>query len=471
MNSNEQLHNMNIALTELYSCVEIIIKDLKDFIDYSCEMETAIREMEAFFGKENAEAISNHSSTTEETDKLKKCAIILNSDYCEFRQAMENFFHGNGLSNASKFAVQCVPEPETKFTEEYRKFSETLYYGMNEITYYLKLIEDKAAREHIKVDDVRLKIYESIEKGVRLRNEADAFFDQITNTIDSYNDLGQGFIDAPRSFDANENDNGLAIDKLRVSAISPRKFVAGEYAMIKLVLYEHEYREYVEEVIETMDVAVTETKSGVLSVQNGAKIKIVLSSQDVKIDDNTEECCWNGEYAIMFFSVFLPENYSKRQILFKASIYVNGVIASSLKFIANCMSGNHQELKIQRKDILSAFISYASQDRNKVATMIHGMKKARPEMSVFFDVNSIRSGENWENAIKKEIEQSDTLFLCWSNNARISEWVEREWKYSLLHKGIDSIEPIPLEHPESCPPPIELAEKHFNDSILYIINS
>lgn len=35
--------------------------------------------------------------------------------------------------------------------------------------------------------------------------------------------------------------------------------------------------------------------------------------------------------------------------------------------------------------------------------------------------------------------------------------------------GMETIEPIPLETQNDCPPPNELREKHFNDRLLYII--
>lgn len=41
----------------------------------------------------------------------------------------------------------------------------------------------------------------------------------------------------------------------------------------------------------------------------------------------------------------------------------------------------------------------------------------------------------------------------------------------MKNKGVDSIEPVPIDPPESCPPPDELSRKHFNDKLLYIINS
>ena len=151
-------------------------------------------------------------------------------------------------------------------------------------------------------------------------------------------------------------------------------------------------------------------------------------------------------------------------------MYFDDIIATKLKFIVKCRTLFGQKITLEREDVLSAFVSYAAADREQVASRIQGMKKARPEMNVFFDVDSLRSGELWEQRLYREIEERDVLFLCWSKNAKASEWVEREWRYALKTKGIDGIEPIPLEPPQICPPPNELSAKHFNDTLLLYKN-
>lgn len=220
-----------------------------------------------------------------------------------------------------------------------------------------------------------------------------------------------------------------------------------------------------------MDSPAQETKSGIQKIKDGSKIKVVLDSPDITIDDNIEIHEWQGEYLNFTFAVFLPEKFKKRQILFTATVYVNDIIATRLKFVVKCASILEQKIAITRQDILSAFVSYASQDRTRVATIIQGMKKVRPDMDIFFDVESLRSGEDWEKALHNEIERRDILFLCWSHFARESKWVNREWRYALENKGADCIEPVPIEPPSVCPPPQELNQKHFNDKMLYIINS
>lgn len=261
------------------------------------------------------------------------------------------------------------------------------------------------------------------------------------------------------------------LKKVQFSAVAPKTFVKGEYTVINILMYENSFRHVVDELLDDSDNPAQETKSGILKVKEESKVKIILNSPDIEIDDNEETQNWQGDYLHFSFAVLLPEQYKKRQILFNANIYVNDIIASKLKFVVKCSSLFEQKIAVSREDILSAFISYASQDRNRVAAIIQGMKKARPDMDIFFDVDSLRSGEDWERALHYEIEKRDILFLCWSHFARQSKWVDEEWRYALAQKGIEGIEPVPIEPPGVCPPPDELKSKHFNDKLLYIINT
>lgn len=263
----------------------------------------------------------------------------------------------------------------------------------------------------------------------------------------------------------------VQLDKVFFSAVAPKSIVKGEYSMIDIFMYEEDFRSVVEEAIANAENDVKETKSGMMRAGKESNIKVVLSSPDLTIEDNTEEQVWHGEHLDFSFAVELPEDFQKKQILFVATVYVNDVIATRLKFIAKCMASKEQKMEVIREDVLSAFVSYASQDRNRVAMIIQGMKKARPDMDIFFDVESLRSGDDWEKALWHEIDKRDVLFLCWSKSARDSQWVDAEWRYALKQKGPDCIEPVPIDPPGVCPPPEELSKKHFNDKLLYIINS
>ncbi len=269
----------------------------------------------------------------------------------------------------------------------------------------------------------------------------------------------------------NENNVNISISQVEFSAVVPKNFVKGEYSTVEISLYEETYRHIVERIIRNAYGDIKEIVSGVQEIEKNTEVKIVLSSPDLHLQDCDETQVWKGKYLNFSFLVTVPENYLKKHIVFVASVYFDNIIATKLKFVAKISSWKQQKIDLVRDDVLTAFISYASQDRDRVASIIQGMQKARPDMDVFLDVEKLRSGENWENALKQEIEKRDVLYLCWSEHAKTSSWVETEWRYALTNKGLDAIEPIPLVSPNVCPPPDELKSKHFNDKILYFIQN
>ena len=152
--------------------------------------------------------------------------------------------------------------------------------------------------------------------------------------------------------------------------------------------------------------------------------------------------------------------------MFEAVVYFNNVVATTLNFKVEV--NKNPKVSMERKDFKSAFISYASVDRDEAVLIVQGITSSRPDLEIFFDVNSIRTGENWEEVIKDELSKKDVLFLLWSRNAQSSEWVKKEWTYFYENKGIDFIEPIPLEPVDKCPPPQELNSKHFGNMLVFL---
>ena len=254
------------------------------------------------------------------------------------------------------------------------------------------------------------------------------------------------------------------------SAVAPRKMTKGECSVIDIVMYEPEYRKIVDRLIREAEGEVQEKRSGIHEIEKGSRIRIELTSPDLELEDCIEEGTWRGKYLAFSFPVYVPEDYKKRQIMMTARVYVDEIPLTRLHFAVRCFSFLEQKLRIVREDVLSAFVSYASKDRERVVSRLQGMMKVRPEMDLFFDVESLRSGEDWEQALHAEIDRRDVLFLFWSQAAKESEWVEREWRYALRKKGPEGIEPVPIDPPDVCPPPAELSAKHFNDRYLFLIN-
>jgi hypothetical protein len=104
------------------------------------------------------------------------------------------------------------------------------------------------------------------------------------------------------------------------------------------------------------------------------------------------------------------------------------------------------------------FVSYSHQD----AAIVDKLEKAYTALGMRYlrDVHTLRSGERWNPALLKKIEEADIFQLCWSQKARSSSAVEQEWRHALKQQKPRFIRPVYWETPmPECPP--ELSDIHF----------
>ncbi len=76
------------------------------------------------------------------------------------------------------------------------------------------------------------------------------------------------------------------------------------------------------------------------------------------------------------------------------------------------------------------------------------------------DIESLRSGEEWEPALLDMIDSADIFQLYWSENARQSQHVTKEWRYALARKIPRFVRPFYWQKPMTAPPQ-ELGKYHF----------
>lgn len=198
---------------------------------------------------------------------------------------------------------------------------------------------------------------------------------------------------------------------------------------------------------------------GPFQVAAGTVLSIRLVIPGAVIDEAEDTMVWEVESTSVSFVVTLPQESPETKWTGSALIYANGVKVARISFVLS--AGGVAEISSVR--FRKAFASYASPDRDAVLGRIQGIHKVMPEMEVFLDVLTLRSGQNWEQELRRVIPASDIFYLFWSSHARQSEWVEKEWRCALRERGIEFIDPIPLESPQESPPPPELSSLHFND--------
>jgi predicted component of type VI protein secretion system len=202
---------------------------------------------------------------------------------------------------------------------------------------------------------------------------------------------------------------------------------------------------------------------GPVRVERGAIFSVRLRILGATIPDPEDTMVWEGNSTCVSFVVTVPELTREARSSGSAHIYANGIQIAKIPFLLETAAARNDMLEASVVPYRTAFASYASDDRDAVLGRIQGIHKVAPELEVFLDVLSLRSGQNWEQELWRVIPASDIFYLFWSAHARKSEWVEREWRCALRERGIGFIDPIPLQPPEESPPPPELSSLHFND--------
>jgi len=203
---------------------------------------------------------------------------------------------------------------------------------------------------------------------------------------------------------------------------------------------------------------------GPLKIQRGTDLTIRVNLPGFSLDNSTDTVLWDGEIANAAFRVTVPAGIAPGCHHGTASILSLGMQIARLSFeieVAGAVD-NVGPLATEEHPIRTVFASYASEDRIEVLKW----KRAADTLGVdtFVDVLSLRTGQNWERELWQQVPSRDLFCLFWSEHARDSRWVEKEWRCALEARGIDYIHPVPLSDPHQVRPPRELARHlHFED--------
>jgi hypothetical protein len=108
------------------------------------------------------------------------------------------------------------------------------------------------------------------------------------------------------------------------------------------------------------------------------------------------------------------------------------------------------------------FASYSHQDARIVSDFDSVISALGDRYLV--DVRDLRSGEIWNDALERLIDEADIFQLFWSTSSMRSEFCRREWEYALARRK--QIRPVFWEQPmprdeQSGLPPAALAALHF----------
>lgn len=213
-----------------------------------------------------------------------------------------------------------------------------------------------------------------------------------------------------------------------------------------------------------------------IEIARGERLDIALSGTGALIEQPLQSLIWRGKSRSCAFEVRIPEDFGDAAVLLSLRVLRDAVPIGQLRFtvsVTTALTAPRPEPAGETaKRYRRAFLSYASVDRVEVIKRAQALRVAK--IKFFNDLLSLEPGEEWEARLYQEIERSDLFLLFWSGAARDSAWVKKEIDHALTcagqrRDGSPEILPVLLEGPPPPPPPEALADRHFNDPLLYVI--
>jgi serine/threonine protein kinase len=197
----------------------------------------------------------------------------------------------------------------------------------------------------------------------------------------------------------------------------------------------------------------------------GAPVTVRLSGAHLQVHPETQSFEWNGSVNLVSFLVSVPEAAPDvtTQLCFEAFIEAVPVAFIPVNLVIGSRPSVGNPSTVVARPLSSAFACYASKDAPVVALLLSALKRWDPDADVFMDCLDLAPNQNWRNELERVIPSKDWFLLFWSINASRSPWVAWELQHARSAKGVDWIRPMPIDDPETAPPPDFLRHLHFRD--------
>jgi len=206
------------------------------------------------------------------------------------------------------------------------------------------------------------------------------------------------------------------------------------------------------------------------TIKQGAEISVMPELPGCRFNPPRALVTWLKDWHRVEFEVRCepdtPGYVEDEAVNGRIAFYVGPVLVGEAKIWAHISSNNGVVRRGPRGGVVPIepyrriFVSYSHED----AKVVHGLEAAYKALGdVYFrDVRSLRSGELWNPALLRMIEQADVFQLCWSEAAKRSDYVKREWMHALtLSRPTPFVRPTYWQTPMP-EPPIELQGLQFS---------
>lgn len=256
---------------------------------------------------------------------------------------------------------------------------------------------------------------------------------------------------------------------VRLGASAPRSAKAGSSFTARFVAYHPDLEvDMTRQLTEWGPTSAHRLDAARANWKLGTQVWVRAYGEDLIVDPQVDEFCWQGEKHILDYRVNVSEKATGGRDL-KFDVYIEDFRIARVWLpleIGQDATGKPYTQTISSPR--TAFASYASEDRPRVLDRVAALE-IHCGLQVFLDCVSMRPNARWRELLPEMVLESDQLLLFWSKAARDSEWVDREWRLAFGRTGIEGIEIHPLAPYDEAKLPQELADlAHGADPLMVI---
>ena len=135
------------------------------------------------------------------------------------------------------------------------------------------------------------------------------------------------------------------------------------------------------------------------------------------------------------FLIFIPSECNTGNVFFTITIYIKELPVGELVFKVRITEkhNSHDTLfaNIKSKSYNNIFISYSRKDEERVQFIAEAYRAINDSVNYFYDRHTLHGGDKYPQKIFSFIDNTDLFILCWSQNAKESEWVHKEYSHAL----------------------------------------
>ena len=250
---------------------------------------------------------------------------------------------------------------------------------------------------------------------------------------------------------------------LECAAFTHANLHKGEWFVLSLWAYQAAARDAVRQLARESSRAQLAGRTTALSAKKGARITFFFHPKHLLLDPDqspSPTLTFTGDPANLDLAVQCPTDYVQDHLVERIDLLVEGLKIAELLIEFRFAPNTDSPTTSHFRQIRSAFASYSTRDIAQVIARLQAVEKANPGIRLFWDKESLKSGDKWQDRLAREVADKDVFYLFWSENAAESKWVDWEWRHAHQTRGLDYIHPFPLDN---TAPPDELKPLQFGD--------